>query len=311
MFASCANNSDSDDRNPENPSPSLPENVGETPIQNEITLKHGDYATLVMKTDGTAEYYDDGELEYVFKYTWNTTKKEIYMALEKNAYWNMGGESQLLTYEQIFSKLNEDFTIEKIKKYEQAYYKENQDEEWFKWDYPNCDTYEKYETALFKEYGYASFEDYVKSMKQEEEIYCKSVFGAQVTYAYKFENDKMILTEKFTGVKNLLDSSCKYENYNDGKEIDAIIDCSYAKISEYDSKNRFEEYCYGYPNADKRTIDFEKVRNTWTEDWKHERVSLGNVKATYTEDISGKTVTIKCEGKEYVCEFKGQKFIQE
>lgn len=312
MFASCANNSDSDDNGLGNPSPSLPANVGTNPIKNEIKLNHNDYAYFVMKTDGTAEYYDDDELEYVFKYTWDTTKKEIYMALEKNAYWNMGEKSQLLTYDQILSKIKEDYTAENMRNYNRTYYEEIKGKDWFKDEYPDCDTYEKFEKAFIEDRGCSSFEDFVKSCKKDDEINLKATFGALITFSYEVnENDKITLTEKFTGVKNLFDSRCEYGNYNDGKDIEARIYCSYANISEYDSKNRFEEYYYGYPNADKRTIDFEKVKDTWTEDWKHERVSLGNVKATYTEDISGKTVTIKCEGKEYVCEFKGQKFIQE
>ncbi|MBD5432966.1 MAG: hypothetical protein HDR35_01515 [Treponema sp.] len=324
MFASCANNSDSDDNGLGNQSTSLPTNVGTNPIENEIKLisEDDEYRYLVLRNDGTALeiHCDDDDVEEektyaTFKYTYNDEERTISMKMEKCIYYSEFYESdnndnKLLTYEQILSKINEDYTVEKMRKYNQEYYEERKEEEWFEEKYPDCDTYEKYETALFKECGVDSFNDYVKTFKQSEENYYKSMFGAQVTYAYRIENNKMILTEKFTGVKNLLDSECEYENHDGNYYTDASIDCSYAKISEYDSKNRFEEYCYGYPNADKRTIDFEKVRDTWTEDWKHESVSLGNVTATYTEDIRGKTVTIKCEGKEYVCKFRGINFIQ-
>lgn len=316
MFASCANNSDSNDKNPENPSPELPANVGTNPIKNEIKLMPEDdeYRYLVLRNDGTALeiHCDDDDIEdektyATFKYTYNNEERTISMKMEKCIYYSEFYESdnKLLTCDEILSKINEDFTIEKIKKYEQAYYKENQDEEWFKWDYPNCDTYEKYETALFKECGVDSFNDYVKTFKQSEENYYKAEFGAQVTYAYKFENDKMILTEKFTGVKNLLDSKCEYEN------DDASIDCSSVWIVGSRGEN-FEEYYYGFLNADKGMIELVKEREIWTDDRKdYKDEFLYNVKATYTEDIPGKTVTINCEGKEYVCEFKGQKFIQE
>ena len=167
MLASCANNSDSDDNGLGNPSPSLPANVGTNPIKNEIKLNHNGYAYFVMKTDGTAEYYDDGELEYVFKYTWDTTKQEIYMALEKMAYWNMGGEPQLLTYGQTLFKINEDYTVEKMRKYNQEYYEERKDEEWFEEEYPDCDTYEKFEKAFIEDTGCSSFDDFVKSCKKD------------------------------------------------------------------------------------------------------------------------------------------------
>lgn len=91
------------------------------------------YRYLVLRNDGTAFYhYDDNHEKYIedeFQYTYDEKTKRIYMRVEKCDYWGIDEEYQLLTYEQIFSKLNEDFTIEKIKKYEQAYYKENQDED--------------------------------------------------------------------------------------------------------------------------------------------------------------------------------------
>lgn len=309
MFASCANNSDSDDRNPENPSPSLPENVGETPIQNKITLKHSDYATLVMKTDDTAGYYDDGELEYVFKYTWDTTKQEIYMALEKMAYWNMGGEPQLLTYGQTLSKIKEDYTVEKMRNYNRTYYEENKGEDWFEEDYPNCDTYEKFEKAFIEDTGCSSFEDFVKTAKQEDENSCKAMFGALITFSYEVnENDKITLTEKFTGVKNLFGSNCGYHS-SSGNYTNARIYSSYASI--YIDENNVRYSYEGTVDTDKKTIDFKKQKETRSYEGDYEYETLGNDTATYTENIDAETVTINCEGKEYVCEFKGQKFIQE
>ena len=295
MFASCANNSDSNDKNPENPSPSLPENVGENPIQNKITLKHSDYATLLMKTDDTAEYYDDGELEYVFKYTWNTTKKEIYMALEKMAYWNMGGEPQLLTYGQTLSKINEDYTVEKMRKYNQEYYEERKDEEWFEEDYPNCDTYEKFEKAFIDDMGCSSFEDFVKSCKKDDEISLKATFGALITFSYEVnENDKITLTEKFTGVKNfLLYETCRYDK--DGTIVDIEDGKGVSIRREVNGKREYWDGEFGAGN----NIEFE---NYDSEDKK-----IGS----YTENVAEETVTVSFDGKDYDCKFVSQKFIQE
>ena len=295
MFASCANNSDSNDKNPENPSPSLPENVGENPIQNKITLKHSDYATLVMKTDDTAEYYDDGELEYVFKYTWNTTNKEIYMALEKMAYWNMGGEPQLLTYGQTLSKINEDYTVEKMRKYNQEYYEERKDEEWFEEDYPNCDTYEKFEKAFIDDMGCSSFEDFVKSCKKDDEISLKATFGALITFSYEVnENDKITLTEKFTGVKNfLLYETCRYDK--DGTIVDIEDGKGVSIRREVNGKREYWDGEFGAGN----NIEFE---NYDSEDKK-----IGS----YTENVAEETVTVSFDGKDYDCKFVSQKFIQE
>ena len=297
MFASCANNSDSNDRNPENPSPSLPENVGENPVKKTIKLMPEDdeYRYLVLNTDGTAFYhYDDNHEKYIedeFQYTYDEKTKRIYMRVEKCDYWGIIDEEyQLLTYEQIFSKLNEDFTIEKIKKYEQAYYKENQDEEWFKWDYPNCDTYEKYETALFKECGVDSFNDYVKTFKQSEENYYKAEFGAQIICLYEIKDGKMTLTEEFNGVKNMGFSGCY--GHDESSNIWLDIFNGHATIKEPD-----DEY-NGPVDTDKKMISFVSEKYGT------------KINTTYIENIDEETVTIIFNGKEYVCEFEGINFIQ-
>lgn len=285
MFASCANNSDSDDKNPENPSPSLPENVGETPIQNEITLKHSDYATLVMKTDGTAEYYDDGELEYVFKYTWNTTKKEIYMALEKLDY-----DGTQLSYDQMLSKL----TITELKNIEMEWYETIRDDEDFKDDYPNCESYEDFEKLRLAEFGYENFDEYFKDFREEGLKYFNEVFGAMITCKYEVnENDKMTLIEKFTGVKNfLLYETCRYDK--DG----TIVDIEDGKgVSIRREVNGKREYWDGEFGAGNR-IEFE------------EEYSGDKKTGSYIEDIAEETVTVSFDGKDYVCEFEVTKFIQ-
>lgn len=290
MFASCSNSSDSDDENFENPSPSLPENVGENPVKETIKLKHNDYATLEMKADGTADYYDDDELEYVFKYTWNTTKQEIYMAVEKEARWSMDGKSELLTYEQMRSKINEDYTVEKMRKYNQTDYEKIKDKEWFKEEYSDCDTYEKFEKKLIKEAGCSSFEDFVKTVKQEEELSLKATFGALITFSYKITNDKITLTEKFTGVKNLLlYETCRY---NKG-ETTVTIESSKGVFIEKEVAGK-REYWNGEFGAG-NSIEFEK------EDSESKKTG------SYTENIDEQTVTINFDGGTYVCEFEEKK----
>lgn len=286
MFASCSNSSDSDDENFENPSPSLPENVGENPVKETIKLKHNDYATLVMKADGTADYYDDDELEYVFKYTWNTTKQEIYMAVEKKACWSMDGESELLTYEQMRSKINEDYTVEKMRKYNKAYYEKNKE------DFLDCDTYEEFENKLIAEEGCNSFEDFVKTMKQEDELSLKATFSALITFSYKITNGKITLTEKFTGVKNLLlYETCRY---NKG-ETTVTIESSKGVFIEKEVAGK-PEYWNGEFGAG-NSIEFEK------EDSESKKTG------SYTENIDEQTVTIIFDGGTYVCKFEEKKFI--
>ena len=285
MFASCANNSDSDDKNPENPNPELPANVGENPIQNKITLKHSDYATLVMKTNGTAEYYDYDELEYVFKYTWNTTKQEIYMALEKLDY-----DGTQLSYDQMLSKL----TITELKNIEMEWYETIRDDEDFKDDYPNCESYEDFEKLRLAEFGYENFDEYFKDFREEGLKYFNEVFGAMITCKYEVnENGKITLTEKFTGVKNfLLYETCRYEkggtivNIEDGKGVSIRREV-----------NGKREYWDGEFGAD-NNIEFE---NYDSEDKK-----IGS----YTENIAEETVTVSFDGKNYDCKFVSQKFIQ-
>lgn len=293
MFASCSNSSDSDDENFENPSPSLPENVGENPVKETIKLKHNDYATLEMKADGTADYYDDDELEYVFKYTWNTTKQEIYMAVGKKACWSMDGKSELLTYEQMRSKINEDYTVEKMRQYDKTEYEKYKEEDRFKKKYPGCNTYEEWENAFLKEYGYGSYDDYVKSCKQEEELSLKATFGALITFSYKITNGKITLTEKFTGVKNfLLYETCRYNEGETTVTIESSKEVSIKK--EVDGKPEYWNGEFGAGNS----IEFEK------EDSESKKTG------SYTENIDEQTVTINFDGRTYVCKFEEKKFIQ-
>lgn len=310
-FASCADSTDTDD---ENPSPALPANVGENPIKETVKLKKEEYSSryLEIRTDGTAIYcediYEEGQTK--FKYTYDTDVKEIYMKVEKAAYYNDWNNEeewyQLLSYDEIRSKINKDFTTEKIRQVLKDSYEREKDDEYYKDNYANYNSYDDYENELVKEAGVGSFDDYVKRVKQEYENEYKATFGAQITYAYDTKDSKMTLTEKFTGVKNLLDSECEFRAETGYDHID--IDCysAWRSIKEDD----FYYYYYGTLDTSKKTIDFEKRKETKSDNGKYKYETIGHVNATYTEDIDRGTVTIDCEGKKYVCEFEGEEYTQ-
>ena len=298
MFASCADNSDTDD---ENPSPALPANVGENPITKTIKLKKSDSDSryLELNADGTARaiYVDDDEeskdketINCAYKYSYDNEKKTVTMIVEKSVYYTLFGEEkvQLLTYDEICSELNKDCTVEKMKQDFKKQYEKYKNDEWFKEDYPDCDTYEKYEKAILKESGFDSFAALAEYQKQFAKNEFKAYFSAQITYAYKIDNGKMTLTEKFTGVKNLFTSECRLSDNSH-----AEIYSTWASIYENDVY-----YGGGTPNTDKKTIIIES-----SEDGE-------KVEATYTEDIAAETVTIKFKGKEYVYKFEGEEYIQ-
>lgn len=52
-------------------------------------------------------------------------------------------------------------------------------------------------------------------------------------------------------------------------------------------------------------------KETRSDDGDYEYETIAHIKATYTEDIGRGRVTINCEGKDYVCEFKGEVYTQE
>ena len=273
--------------------------MGENPIKETIKLiSRDEYRYLELKADGSALYiYDDGRYKYTedkFQYTYDTDTEMIYMRVEKSAYWNIVGEEeeyQLLTYDELVAKINEDFTVGKLRQSAKKEYEENKDEKWFKEDNPDCDTYEKYEAALLKEVGFNSLDDYVKDMKRGVENQYKAEFGAQITYSYEIKDGKITLTPKFTGVKNLLMSGCY--GRDESTRVYIYIFNGYASIRGNDYEDE------GTLDTDNKTITFKSEKGNST------------YKATYTENLAAETVTINCEGKEYVCEFEGKKFIQE
>lgn len=302
-FTSCADNSDTDD---ENPSPALPANVGENPIKETIKLKRDTYSSyfLELNADGTARaiYVDDDdksdeeEIRSIYKYSYDNKKETITMVLEKEYYRGFFVEEkiQLLTYSGLCSKIDEKITVKVLREYEKEYYEKNKDDRYFKEDYPDCETYDKYEATILEKGGFASFDAYTEYNKQYLKNEYKANFSAKITYAYESEGDKMTLTEKFTGVKNLSNSRCRFSDGSDR----AYIGCCYASIDYYNDSS--VTYYYG------NTVD----TNNKTVKFVSEGDRKDVITATYTEDIEAETVTIKFKDKDYVCKFEGDKYIQ-
>lgn len=240
-----------------------------------------------MNPNGTAEYHDYGDLEYVFKYTWDATKQEIYMVVEKIPY----DDGTLLNYNQLLSKL----TYEEYKKETYNWYIENKDKDWFEEDYPNCKNYDNYVNLLLEETDCKNLEELFKLEREYYLEYLNTIFGAKMTYGYDFdEDDKMILTEKFTGMKNfLLYEICSYDK--DGTSVDIQFSKG---VSIRRSVNGEREYWDGeFGNG--RSITFEKEDS--------EETKTGS----YTEDIANETVTVNFDGEKYVCKFEGRNFIED
>ena len=256
--------------------------MGENPIEKTIKLIQEDrsYRYLELRSDGTALYVDadDDVTRYKFKYTYDADAKKIYMRLEKLAYYD-----ELVTYDEGLALIDEEYSVAALKEWIK--------EEYDDWGKEKSDSYEDFEKDWYEEEGFDSLAAYAEYYKQEEKDYIKAAFGAQITYSYKIDGGKMTLTEKFTGVKNLFDSSCDYLS----NETRCYIYNDWAEIRFDDGEREY----YGVPNTDKNTIAFINDDDG------------SIVNATYTENISAETVTIKFRDKDYVCEFEGNKFIQE
>lgn len=242
-----------------------------------------DEECLIMKTDGTAEYYEDDGKEYEFKYTWDTTEKEIYMKVEKSSY----ADGAMLNYNQLLSKL----TIDECKKEMHDSYIRNKEDKYFEEEYPNCKNYDDYEKFKLTKWGYENFDEYFKDWKKEALKYLNTIFGAKVTYSYDFDkDDKMVLTEKFTGMKNLLFySSFKYDV--GGTRV--YIEPDKEDVEIYLNDVRW----YGeFSTGDNIVFEKEGSEETKT--------------GSYTEDIAKETVTVNFDGESYVCKFEGRNFIE-
>ncbi len=211
---------------------------------------------------------------------------------------------ELLTYDEARSKINEYYTVKKLREGLKKLYEE--DKEYYEEEYPDCHSYEDFEAEIVKDWwDFNSNDDVVKYCKRQAESYCKSSFGARITFSYKITDGKMTLAEKFTGLKNLFFSNF-YGNSNN-EYLYVEIGGSYAGVNTRKNDVRYD-YA-GILDTDNNAIDFVKRKVSKTDS--HEYEYLGNVKGSYTENIAKGTVTIKCDGEEYVCEFKGQKFVQE
>ena len=256
--------------------------MGENPIEKPIKLVDQDssYSYLELRTDGTALYtYDDDDgPEYKFKYTYDADTKKIYMRLEKRAYYSEiidDEDPSLMTYDEIISQINKEYTLDNLKKAIEDAYKDKGDK---------FSSYEDFEKNWYEEDGFDSLKAWLEYFKQEMKNYYKVEFGAQVTYSYKIDGDKMTLTEKFTGIKNMLDTSCDYSSNGTW----CYIYTTGANFGEYNDGESVNYY--GTPDIDKKTIAFE------SRDGKI-------VNATYTENLSAETVTVTFKDKDYVCEF--------
>ena len=281
--------------------------MGENPIKETIKLKRDTYSSyfLELNTDGTARAIrvdDDDEgnvtetVRSKYKYSYDGKNKTITMILEKNYYrgFFVEKEGQLLTYSELCSKIDEKITVKALREYEKEYYEKNKDDRYFKEDYPDCETYDKYEATILEKGGFVSFDAYTEYNKQYLKNEYKAYFSAKITYAYENEGGKMTLTEKFTGVKNLSNSICRFSEGSDR----AYIDCCYASIDYYNDSS--VTYYYG------NTVD----TNNKTVKFVSEGDRKDVITATYTEDIEAETVTINFKGKDYVCKFEGDKYIQ-
>ena len=194
IFTAC---SDGGDDPISNPSPTLPENKGENPVTEilgdgttSIRLKVSDYSDniLVLHADGTATMGDEDTNTqtpyYEFSYTYNASTKEIYMKMEKTMN-DMREDYTLCTYDELVSQTNADFEINNFKKLLKENFDKNKNEEWFKEDYPNCNSYEAYEAAFIKEGGYKTLDELVSVEKKTMLTHYYRDFSSQVTYNYK------------------------------------------------------------------------------------------------------------------------------
>ena len=262
--------------------------MGENPIEKTIKLLQEDSRGyyLELRTDGTALYVDDDQEHgdgpiYEFKYTYDADAKKIYMRLEKVAYYS----DELLTYDESLALIDEENSVAALKEW----LKESYDD----WGKEEFDSYEDFERNRYEEKGFDSLAAYAAYYKQSDTDSLKAAFGAQVTYSYKIDGGKMTLTENFTGVKNLLDSECEYDDSSSGTWC--TIWSGRASFEEYNDVDWV--YYHGTPDTGKIVFRNNKDGSI--------------VNSTYTENLSAETVTINFNDKEYVCKFKGEKFIQE
>lgn len=304
-FASCDSGDDSDRNNSGNDisSPTLPASIGKNPVleilggnteTKEIKLQKSDhdkgYEFLVLKADDTALYYycdeifpsEDDYLAYEYKYSWNTEKREIYVAVRKTTVLDVFFEDNigLLDYDAAVSKLNS-FSEKDFKKIYEA------DEEYWNETY-NCENYKDYIDKRCAEEDCENVADLIKKINEEGHVYLKRIYKAITTFGYEIKDDKMTLTEQFTGVKNLLGSRC-------------VI---YYRYNEY----HIDDYGMGYgcssasmPDAPVIDIDPETL---------YDKIGEKVYNDDYTEDIEAETVTMKIDNKELVFKFEGEAYTQ-
>ncbi|MBD5411832.1 MAG: hypothetical protein HDR51_03685 [Treponema sp.] len=328
IFSACSNG---DDDSTSYPNPTLPENQGKNPVDKilgenangneEGTEKKSIKLNVVpfdgadeepenyffeLETDGTATYYynSDTSIKYPsieFKYTYNETEKEIYMKVEKLSLGMDNDKPLLFTYKECLSyrsTLKENFIKREKEDLEHDYEYYSPLEE-----YP---TYNDYEAAYLEKRGYKSFDEMFDETWKEELYYLERQFSAVITYKYEIKEEKMTLTEKFTGIKNMLLAEC-YCYYD---KINIYIYNIFACFEVYnDSENdRIEYYTESLVpfGADKITFhQYNEDKETGKD------IIVDTITAPYKEDLEKEAVLLTINGKEYTCKFKGNKYIQE
>ena len=324
IFTACSDGGDDNS----NPSPTLPANQGTNPVDKILgegstgtgeetdakSIKlisyddsdHGDYATVLeLKNDGTAtmhtrknteDYPPYSEFEYSY------AENEIYMRLSKCTSDITYDDGLLYTYDELISQANEYFEMENYKKALEQQFNEYQNKEWFQNEYPDCNTYKKYEDLKIKEGGFKSLDEMIADEKKYL-TYCYDMyFSPKVTYTYEIKSGKMTLTEEFTGIMNILLTNCRYENidYNDNNYVHSLgAGSGYITLTTRD----YDYYTVSFDKSKKEAVLCNSSDKT------------DKITATYKEDIPNATVTVTINDEryrgEYPCKFEGSTYTQE
>ncbi len=253
ITTSCSNNSDS---STDSPSPTLPTSVGKNPV---LEILGGNTETNEIKLgegDGT------------------NSSPRTYLILKADGtaelYYD-GGD----IFEQAYK-----YTWDSKK--QEIYIKVEKD----RLDDPS--TPRTYDELLSK----ISTDDIDELESANLLKYWNALFKATITYKYEIKDKKMMLTEKFTGVKNLIKSQCSYSNEGEIRLVE--IDCSGVTFYKTSSEKSIEgEELYGTFGKG-NSIEFEEEKKT----------------GSYTEDIAKEKVTVTFDGNDYECKFEGQNFTQ-
>lgn len=241
LFSACSNGNDNSNSSP---SPTLPANQGTNPIDeilgkdsNETSIKlNAEWHDIELQNNGVATTYiqtnedhEDNTPLFEFQYTYNESKKEIYMHLErifisKNGFYydTLNSNEKWNTFNEIISVIEENYKEDNFIKAQKEYYDRHP------YNYSNFD---EYLNELKMNYNVETLDELIDFMKTAEMKLITKIFEAQITFRYEINEGKMTLTEKFTGMHNTLDnllgSSCDYEGY----DISLWITYDYASLN--------------------------------------------------------------------------------